>query len=131
MTKFFFLFPLLLAAALWPQTYTDDSLAVRALLDTNGLDSISVDSVADSSRGRITTLRLAAGGSRQNIPLPLTVLPASLAGLDQLDTLDLSHNEISELPAAVTSLAPARAAMSLLALPARCSKNVSKDAFTA
>lgn len=80
----------LLPASLYCQDYTRDSLAVRAILDSNGLDSITVASVTDSSGGRIWRLRLRAKN--------LTIIPPEIGNLTGLKELELRNNTISTLP---------------------------------
>jgi hypothetical protein len=76
--------------------YRTDTLAVRAILDSNGLASISVDSVSDSAQGRIVKLRL-NGKSLHGVP-------AVIGNLTALDSIDFSHNELTDLPLSITSL---------------------------
>jgi hypothetical protein len=79
-----------------PSTYSADSLIVRAILDLNGLNLIRVDSVADSSAGRIVSLNLAYRGLR--------VLPDSLGRMDALTSLYLHGNRLSALPDSIVKL---------------------------
>ena len=51
-----FLFLSFHASNTLPQDYVQDTLAVRAILDANGLDTLPVKSVSDSSGGRIVKL---------------------------------------------------------------------------
>lgn len=76
--------------------YQTDTLAVRTILDSNGLTSISVDSVSDSAQGRIVKLRL-NGKS-------LHVIPAAIGNLTALDSINFSNNELTDLPLSITSL---------------------------
>jgi len=74
------------------EDFACDSLAVRAILDSNGLTNKDLKdlnySVSDS--GRIVKLSL------NN--LELTNLPPEIGKLNALDTLDLRHNKLMELP---------------------------------
>jgi len=85
-----FILLLFLTVPSFSQNYTLDSLAVRTILDTNGLNSTTVSSVTDSSEGRITALRLGLKG--------LTCLPGEIQFLDHLITLSLEVNAIDSLP---------------------------------
>jgi Leucine-rich repeat (LRR) protein len=87
---FSFIFFTFLTVTSFSQNYTLDSLAVRAILDTNGLDSITVSSVSDSSEGRIVVLNISKKG--------LTCIPDKIQFLDHLITLSLEVNDIDSLP---------------------------------
>lgn len=76
--------------------YQTDILAVRAILDSNGLTSIKIDSVSDSAQGRIVKLTL-YGKS-------LHVIPSVISNLSELDTLNLNDNELTDLPLSIVSL---------------------------
>jgi hypothetical protein len=76
--------------------YRTDTVAVRELLDSNGLASISVSSVSDSVQGRIVKLIL-YGKS-------LHVIPSSIGNLSELDTFNLNDNELTNLPLSIVSL---------------------------
>lgn len=78
------------------QTYEDDSLAVRAILDSNGLNDIPVNSVADSSGGRIVILHLDSNS--------LTAIPSEIGNLTSLQYLYLFDNSLSSLPAEIENL---------------------------
>jgi len=79
------------------QDYACDSMVVRAILDSNGLDSVSVNSVSEiDTVGRIDTLRL------DN--LQLSILPAKIASLANLKWLDLSSNQLATLPVQIGTL---------------------------
>lgn len=72
------------------QTYKDDSLAVREILDSNGLSNVPVYSVSDSSNGRITALNLRNKNLSRLVP--------AVGRLTQLKSLELSQNSITYLP---------------------------------
>ncbi len=82
------------------QTYSDDSLAVRAILDSNGLYDISVDSVTDSSGGRIVVLDLDNQFDQFNI----TSLPPEIGNLTNLEKLNLWDNFLTSLPQEIGNL---------------------------
>jgi Leucine-rich repeat (LRR) protein len=67
-----------------------DSLAVRAILDANGLDTVKVGSVCSNTLGRITGLGLTNKG--------LTLLPSQISLLTKLTFLWLDANRLSTLP---------------------------------
>lgn len=74
----------------------DDTLAVRVILDANGLTDLPVDSVVGTTNDRVTRLYLAHRA--------LTVLPDTVAALDKLEWLDVHDNLLSDLPGRITSL---------------------------
>ncbi len=77
--------------------HATDSAVVRAILDANGLSDVGVDEVCDTtSLGRIGRLLLAHRA--------LYVLPADIGGLDDLETLDLHDNRLTDLPDTLTTL---------------------------
>ena len=76
--------------------YTTDSLAVRVILDSNGLTSISVGSVSDSMQGRIVKLRLNSKS--------LHVVPTVIGNLSSLDSINFSRNNLTNLPLSIVSL---------------------------
>ena len=91
----------LLAAPLWAQvlpcsTYSCDSLAVRAILDANGLSSTSVDSISSESGNRMYLLDL----SRKN----LQTLPPDIGKVNRLRHLYLNSNELIALPKEIKNL---------------------------
>ena len=69
------------------QTYSDDSLAVRAILDSNGLDSIAVESVTDSSNGRITYFT--------TFNIVIFILPKEIGNLSKLEMLFLYYDKVN------------------------------------
>jgi hypothetical protein len=75
-----------------------DTLAVRVLLDRNGLTAVPASQVAgiDPAAQRVTSLRL--GG------LKLTALTPEIGSLDALEYLVLSDNLLDSLPAALWDL---------------------------
>ncbi len=96
--------------------YICDSLAVRAILDTNGKKAVRVDSVApkDAASGRILALTLsymdliklpAEVGALQALKIlhapgnRFTTLPIELLNLHALEILYLENNMLRELPA--------------------------------
>ena len=79
------------------QDYVQDTLAVRAILDSNGLYDVSVEDVSDSSGGRI--IHIVFTGK------DITSLPAEIGNLTNLTSLWLSTNELTSLPAEIGNLA--------------------------
>jgi hypothetical protein len=101
--------------------YSLDTLAVRTILDTNGLKLVSVGSVAriDSVRYRVVALDLAerdiavlpdaigALGACTSLTLTanqLSGLPDSLANLEQLSILNIQNNRFAQLPPVIGKL---------------------------
>ncbi len=78
------------------QDYVQDTLAVRAILDSNGLYTIPVDSVGDTSGGRIVNLSF--------IDMGLTKLPPEIGKLSSLTMLYFRENAITALPAEIGNL---------------------------
>jgi Leucine-rich repeat (LRR) protein len=85
-----------ISVALYAQDYTHDSLAVRAILDSNGLDAVTVESVVDSGDGRIWRLKLNAK--------ELTNLPSEIGDLTNLKFLELRTNNLTSLPPEIGNL---------------------------
>lgn len=81
------------------QDLVQDTLAVRILLDQNGLTQTPVAQVAeiDANESRISALRLAG--------LKLTSLPAQIGSLSGLKYMVLTDNLLDSLPAAIWDLA--------------------------
>jgi len=79
-----------------PVTLVQDTLAVRAILDSNSLYKISVDSVAIITNGRITGLDLS--------DLSLKYVPDQLGTLTHLHTLNLRNNALKTLPDTIGNL---------------------------
>jgi Leucine-rich repeat (LRR) protein len=76
------------------QSYKEDSLAVQAILDANGLSSIPVDSVSGTGLGnRIDSLGLDS--------LNITILPDQIGNLTALLYLKLSYNKLSSIPSTI------------------------------
>jgi Leucine-rich repeat (LRR) protein len=91
-------FVISLVAPAAAQTYTDDSLVVRAILDSNGLTGVPVDACvsggADCRPGspcvpRIVELKLRGRGLR--------TIPASIGRLNALFSLSLDDNNLTSL----------------------------------
>lgn len=76
--------------------YACDSAAVRAILDANSLDSVSVAEVSLRAEDRITLLDLQYRG--------LDTLPPDLGRLSSLRTLRLDRNALTGLPPGIGGL---------------------------
>jgi Leucine-rich repeat (LRR) protein len=76
-----------------PQTYEDDSLVVRELLDLNGFDTVSVETISSKIGDRIYGLHLSGSG--------ISILPESLGDLDSLQNLQISDNNLTALPQSI------------------------------
>lgn len=72
------------------ENYTQDSLVVRAILDANGLDSISVEEATLQQNNRIYCLGLSG-------PDVDTILPI-IGKLSALKTFGISHSSVKSLP---------------------------------
>ncbi len=81
------------------QTWKDDSLVVRQILDTNGLDTVPVDSVVTrkDSTGRAKWLTITKW------PL-FHVLPASINQLDNLSRINISYTNLAVIPSETGNL---------------------------
>jgi len=121
MKIFAFIFLIISASFSIPcQDYKCDSLAVRAILDSNGLGSVSVDSVTGTdTSGRVDMLDLS---NKQLTILPpeigqlanlahlrlngnrLTALPPEIGQLKNLATMYLPHNQLTALPPEIGNL---------------------------
>ena len=97
MTKILFIF-FFSVNLCYSQTYKDDSLVVRSILDSIGLNSISVNDVAVISvnSGRISFLYL----DNKNI----NKLPGIIGDLTKLVRLDLYDNNLQKLPYEIGNL---------------------------
>ncbi|MBN1458904.1 MAG: leucine-rich repeat domain-containing protein [Armatimonadetes bacterium] len=71
--------------------------AVRAILDSNGLQSTPVQNVTSVSSGRISALSLSGFG--------LTKLPSQVGELGELTLLQLADNAIAAVPSSIGDLA--------------------------
>jgi Leucine-rich repeat (LRR) protein len=75
----------------------NDYLAVRAILDSNGLHAFSVVAVTDTdATGRVVNFRLN--------DCQLTNLPPEIGQLTALETLQLSHNQLTSIPPEIGQL---------------------------
>ncbi len=82
------------------QTWQDDSLVVRQILDTNGLYTVMVDSVVagKDSTGRVVNILFTKW------PL-FHVLPASIKQLDKLMGLTIYNTNLASIPSEIGNLA--------------------------
>lgn len=79
--------------------YMSDTLAVRAILDTNGLDTVPVKTViVDTSEGRIIDLNFDFDEH------DLTTMPSEIGTLDALQKLNISTNSFSSIPKEIGKL---------------------------
>ena len=86
-------FILITAFSAAAQTYTDDSLIVREILDMNGLDTVDVDAVTSKISDRLYGLYLDRTG--------ISILPESLGELDSLQNLQIQDNKLTALPQSI------------------------------
>ena len=91
--KILFLLLFILAFSVFTQTWKDDSLVVRQILDTNGLDTVPVENVVGGkdSTGRIKSLYFWQMPS-------FNLVPASIGNLNKLMDLKIGYTNISSLP---------------------------------
>lgn len=82
--------------SLYSQTYKDDSLAVRALLDSNVLHDIAVEEVTIVENERIVELLLYME--------EISYIPPVIGNLTKLKILYLFYNNLSSLPAEIGNL---------------------------
>lgn len=78
------------------QDFSDDSLAVREILDANNLGKVCVDSVIEKNNGRITILILNTW--------KLYTLPPCIGKLTELEQLWLYNNHLTTLPKELENL---------------------------
>lgn len=104
---------------LWAQSYIDDTVAVRAILDSNRLIAYSVDLVTDSSGGRIVSLYL-GHCTMPRIPddigrltalkrcylciVKATYISPAIGNCTQLDSLHLYDNSLDSVPSTIGNL---------------------------
>jgi Leucine-rich repeat (LRR) protein len=92
------LFPMLVVTTIYTQTWKDDSLVVRQILDTNGLQAVPVDSVVDFIfEGRVNQLRF------RNL-LELKTILSSIEKLDKLDQLSFNRTGLTSVPPEIGNL---------------------------
>ena len=108
-----------LQQSIYSQDYTQDSLAVKAILDSNGLHTVVVESVTVVASGRIMLLKL-NGKKISTIPPAikkltdlkflelrgnkLTSFPPEICDLPSLIELELRSNELTTIPAEIANL---------------------------
>lgn len=80
------------------QTFSNDSLIIREILDLNFLSNLLVEHVADSGGGRITALYLVG------LDLDTLIFPSNVGNLDALTLLDVSINNLTTLPPEIGNL---------------------------
>jgi hypothetical protein len=88
-----------IASSIFSQTWKDDSLVVRQILDTNGLDTVQVNDVVKGkdSDGRIKNLYF------WNLP-HFQFVPSSIGNLNKLMELKIGYTDISSLPVELGNL---------------------------
>ena len=83
--------------SVFSQSWEDDSLIVRQILDTNGLDTVSVDVVAKKSNGRINMLYF------YNMPA-FHILPITIGELNTLIDLKICKTGLEKVPHEIGNL---------------------------
>lgn len=98
MTKLMLILVILIRISnVFSQINENDSLAIRAILDSNGLKSTPVHSVVDSIKnGRIFRLRISIS--------EFTVLTSEIGHLDQLESVHLYNSSVTSLPPEIGKL---------------------------
>jgi Leucine-rich repeat (LRR) protein len=71
-----------------------DSLVVRNLLDVNGFTSVNIDKVCEYTNERVSRLYLV----QSRILGQLTLLPAAIQNLTELEVLNVQGNKLTNLP---------------------------------
>lgn len=104
--------------------YLEDVSVIRAILDSNGITGVSIESITKSENGRIISLDLSSKDISKSFvdKIPpvigklahlrklslshnsLMSIPAEIGNLTNLKELDLGSNELSSLPATFSSL---------------------------
>ena len=87
---------LVFSLTVFSQNYKEDSLAVRAILDSNGLNTVTVEEVTKVGNNRIDTLTLVGRG--------LTTLPSEIGNITKLVYFDLNDNTLSSIPSEIGNL---------------------------
>jgi len=85
---------------LFSQTFKDDSLAVRAILDSNNLYYIYVKEISGIVDGRINSIGFPEGKTQ--------VLTSEIGKLDKLETLGIHNNTLTSLPDEIGHLSSLR-----------------------
>lgn len=87
---------LIFSLNVFSQDYKQDSLAVRAILDSNGLSTVTVEEVSKVGNNRIDTLLLQQRG--------LSTLPSVIGNITKLLYLDLHDNTLKSIPSEIGNL---------------------------
>ena len=115
------LFLILALSTVFSQTWKEDSLVVRQILDTNGLQTVPVDSVVKSIfEGRVNRLTFRDLPDFHSIPAliekltkltelyfertGLTIVPTEIGNLKTLQSLGFRSNKLSSLPPEIGNL---------------------------
>ncbi|MBL8025907.1 MAG: T9SS type A sorting domain-containing protein [Fibrobacteres bacterium] len=103
-----FLASLILLSNAFPepcQSYNCDSVAVRAILDSNKFTNVRVSDVSTkNASNRIDSLKLTPGLPSSKIPSKITTIPNDIGKLSSLIWLSLSGNNISTIPDSFANL---------------------------
>ncbi len=87
---------LVFSLTIFSQNYKEDSLAVRAILDSNGLSTVTVEEVSKVGNNRIDTLLLQERA--------LSTLPSEIGNITKLTHLDLHDNSLESIPSEIGNL---------------------------
>jgi len=91
------LFLILMFFTVFSQSWKEDSLVVRQILDTNGLDTVKVDDIAKKYNERINTLYF------YNMPT-FNILPVIIGELKTLTTLKICLTGVVKVPREIENL---------------------------
>jgi hypothetical protein len=96
------------------ENYSCDSLALRAILDTNGFSFVSVELASDSQNGRITEIQISDQAGFKILPsiignitglkrlilngLALESLPDEICSLSNMENMTFDRNKIKQIP---------------------------------
>jgi len=92
------LFLIFLFSEICSQTYIQDTLAVRAILDSNHLYDISVSSVSNTDKATCRIIQIVIKN------LGITKIPQEIGKLSKLKSLRLNTNKIVTLPSEIGDL---------------------------
>lgn len=87
------------------QDYLEDVSIVRAILDSNDITGVSIESITRSEEGRIRWLDLSSKDVAESF---VKRVPPAIGGLTELRYLALAHNGIERLPEEIGRLTELR-----------------------
>ncbi|MBD3346354.1 MAG: hypothetical protein GF401_14965 [Chitinivibrionales bacterium] len=81
--------------------YLEDVSVIRAILDSNGITGVSIESITKSKDGRITHLDLSSKDLAESF---VDRIPPVIGKLSELQSLNLAHNTLMSIPAEIGNL---------------------------